>query len=376
MNNVVKFLSELVALPSVNPACAKPGDPLAGEQRVAEFLAASAAHAGLEIEFREASPNRANLLATLRPTGKAKRRVLLAPHMDTVPAADPIQFKPKLANGRLYGRGACDTKGSVAAMFVALSGLAKAGARPKETEIVLTALVDEEIGQTGSRALAKDGLKADLAIVGEPTLLKVVTAHKGDLWIRLVTHGLAAHGANPHLGRNAVHTMARIITLLETEYAAKLRERPHPLLGCGTINIGTIHGGVQPNIVPDRCQIDIDRRTLPGETERGVHRDILALLRREGLRAELLDAKGAPCLPMETSADLPLVRQMLAAAKQREPLGVQYFCDASVFSCAGIPSVVFGPGSIAQAHTRDEWIAVEQLERGVRFLDRFLRALP
>src|SRR5438105_654566 len=158
-------------------------------------------------------------------------------------------------NGKIFGRGACDTKGSVAAMMTALCELAQGGRRPKETEIVFAGLVDEENGQAGSRALASSGLKADLAIVGEPTRLRAVTAHKGSLWLQLETRGKSAHGARPELGRNAIHQMARIVDVLETEYAKLLRRRRHGLLGHPTVSVGVIQGGTQANIVPDHCSI-------------------------------------------------------------------------------------------------------------------------
>jgi acetylornithine deacetylase/succinyl-diaminopimelate desuccinylase-like protein len=342
---------------------------------VAEFLASVGARAGLDIEFRPALPQRPNLLVRLAPQGPVRRRVLLAPHLDTVNGADG-QFQPRLKAGRLHGRGACDTKGSVAAMFSALCTVATQGRRPQATEILFAGLVDEENAQCGSRALVASGLKADLAIVGEPTRLKVVTAHKGSLWLRLETQGRSAHGALPELGRNAVHAMARVVDALESRYAARLKRRRHSLLGQPTISVGAIQGGTQPNIVPDHCWILLDRRTLPGETLQGVQREMLAFLRGQGLAASFADAKPIACEPMETDPRLPLVREFLACAGQRQPAGVHYFCDASVLSQAGIPSVVFGPGDIAQAHTTDEWISVGSLERAQALLARFLRSLP
>jgi acetylornithine deacetylase/succinyl-diaminopimelate desuccinylase-like protein len=215
-----------------------------------------------------------------------------------------------------------------------------------------------------------------LAVVGEPTRLKVVTAHKGSLWLQLATHGRAAHGATPQLGKNAVHEMARVVEVLETVYAAQLRKRKHPLLGAGTVNVGKISGGTQPNIVPDACVISIDRRTLPGETEAKVKGEIAALLKAKKLGATISSAKAVPALPLETNPKLPLVRQFFRSVGQARPAGVDYFCDASVLSAAGIPSVVFGPGDIAQAHTADEWIALAELERGKNLLLRFLNSLP
>lgn len=366
---------ELVALPSVNPAFLPPKHPRAGEQRVTEFLGATAAQAGLDVSFQPVLPGRANLLARLTPPGKPRRRILLAPHLDTVNGTDD-QFTPRIQNGKLFGRGACDTKGSVAAMMSALCNLALDGKRPQATEILFTGLVDEEEAQTGSRALAESGLKADLAIVGEATNLQVVTAHKGSLWLRLETRGRSAHGSRPELGKNAVVEMARVVELLEGNYASLLRRRQHPLLGRATVNVGAIAGGSQPNIVPDHCYILVDRRTLPGESEASVRHELRALLRKHRLQATLASNKPVPCLPLETNPKLPLIRELMSFVGQERPAGVVYFCDASVLSQGGIPSVVFGPGDIAQAHTADEWIALSQLERATDILKNYLASLP
>jgi acetylornithine deacetylase/succinyl-diaminopimelate desuccinylase-like protein len=374
MSSTEKLLRELIALPSVNPAFLPAGDPRAGEQRVADFVAATAAHAGLDVEFRPVAPQRANILARLTPRNRVRRRILLAPHLDTVNGTDQ-QFTPLKRGGKIFGRGACDTKGCVAAMLGVLCELARSGSRFADTEITFAGLVDEENAQLGSRKLAGSGTKADLAIVGEPTQLKVVTAHKGDLWLKLETHGRAAHGSRPELGSNAVHTMARVVQLLETEYARQLRRKRHPVLGHATINVGAISGGTQPNIVPARCEILVDRRTLPGETERGVWREIETLLRRHGLKAPIANERLAPCLPLDTDPTLPLVASFLRSAGQPKPAGVNYFCDASILAQKGIPSVVFGPGDIAHAHTADEWISVASLDRAQVMLSKFLREL-
>jgi acetylornithine deacetylase/succinyl-diaminopimelate desuccinylase-like protein len=261
-------------------------------------------------------------------------------------------------------------------MLCALCEIAAQGKRPTETEIMFLGLIDEEDGQAGSRAVARSGLKADLAIVGEPTCLRVVTAHKGSIWMRLETRGKSAHGSRPELGRNAVLEMARIVVLLETEYAAQLARKRHPLLGTATVSVGTICGGAQTNIVPDQCTISVDRRTLPGESQASVWRETRSLLRRAGLRAQIGDDKQAPCLPLETNPALPLVAHFIRSTGQRRAAGVNYFCDAAVLAGAGIPSVAFGPGDIAQAHTADEWIALKSLERAYDLLVNFLRSLP
>jgi acetylornithine deacetylase len=371
-----KLLRELIALPSVNPAFLPAGDTHAGEQRVADFLAATAARAGLDIEFQKVSASRSNLLATLTPSGKVQQRILLAPHMDTVGVFSEDQFLPTKKGDGLYGRGACDTKGSVAAMLSALAVVAKRKQRPRETEIVFAGLVDEENAQTGSRALANSGLRANLAIVGEPTRLQIVTSHKGSLWLRFETHGKAAHGARPELGKNAVHEMARIVDLLQTDYATQIRRRKHRLLGRATVSVGSISGGRQPNIVPATCSASVDRRTLPGETENSVRAEIQALLRRKKLQAEISSDKTVPCLPLETNYQLPLVQKFFQVTRQKRPVGVDYFCDAAVLAHGGIPSIVFGPGDIAQAHSSDEWISVRSLQKATDILVQFLQSLP
>jgi acetylornithine deacetylase/succinyl-diaminopimelate desuccinylase-like protein len=376
MAKTEKLLSDLIALPSVNPAFLPGDNSRTGERRVADFLAASVAKAGLDVEFQKVLPGRSNLLARLTPSGKIRHRILLAPHLDTVNVASEQQFVPRKTGGRIYGRGACDTKGSVASFIQALCELAASKQRPRETEIVFAGLVDEEQGQAGSRALASSGLKADLAIVGEPTKLLVATAHKGSVWLRIETHGKSAHAATPHVGRNAVHAMSRIVDAIETDYAIQLRRRRHPLLGCETVSVGTISGGTQTNIVPDRCVIGVDRRTLPGETEATTRRSLAVFLRARKFQAKVLNEKLALCPPMETDARLPLVRQFLRSVRQTKSTGVDYFCDAAVLAAAGIPSVIFGPGDIAQAHTADEWISLSSLERAKEMLLRFLSSLP
>lgn len=371
-----KLLRELIALPSVNPAFLPPNDPRAGEGRMADCIASMARRGGLDVRFQRVMPGRSNVLASLSSGKSVKQRILLAPHLDTVNVVDDKQFVPKSVRGRIYGRGACDTKGSVAVMLTALLALAKSGARPAQTEIVFAGLVDEENAQSGSRALAASGYRANLAIVGEATRLKIITAHKGSMWMRLETRGKAAHGSCPHLGKNAVQEMARIVDLVQTEYAAQLNKRRHALLGPATISVGVIRGGSQPNIVPASCVAGVDRRTVPGETEQSACAELAAFLKRRGLRAEITSEKTGICLPMETDASLPLVRQFLQSAGQKTPAGVDYFCDASILSAGGIPSIVFGPGDIAQAHTADEWIALKSLQRATAMLAKYFRSLP
>lgn len=372
-----KLLRELIALPSVNPAFMPDQTDWIGEHRVSELLAHWAERLGLEIEFQKVLPHRSNLLARLIPSGgKPKQRILLAPHMDTVGVVNESKFKPVLRGDRLFGRGACDTKGSVAAMFSALLQIAESGTRPVETEITFLALIDEENGQAGSRKFAASRKKANLAIVGEPTRNRLVTAHKGGFWLRLTTAGKAAHGAAPHLGRNAVHEMAKAVDLIESKYAKALKRKRHQLLGNPTVNVGVMRGGRQPNIVPDHCEVLIDRRTLPGETEKIVRGELNELFRARGLKVVITNAKDTVLDALETDPAMPLVAQFLRSLRQKEPFGVDFFCDAAPLAAGGIPSVVFGPGDIAQAHTEDEWISIKSLNRATEQLKKYLRSLP
>lgn len=376
MSKVVRLLAELIAIPSVNPAFLPAAHPHAGEKQVAEFIANGASRAGLAVAWQRVLPQRSNVLVRLRPTGKIRQRILLAPHLDTVNVARETQFKPVRRHGRIYGRGACDTKGSVAVMLQALLDLAAAAQRPQTTEIIFVGLVDEESGQSGSRYLAAKKIRADLAIVGEPTRLAVATAHKGSVWLEVATRGRAAHGSTPWHGVNAIQTMAEVTQALANRYAAQLKKKSHRLLGSGTINIGTIHGGVQPNIVPDFCRVGVDRRTLPGESEAWTRQNLAAFLKAAGLAAKVGNVKLKLCPALETDPRDPLVRQFLRLNRQQQAVGLNYFCDAAVLAGGGIPSVVFGPGDIAQAHTADEWITVAQLEQGRAKLLRFLKSLP
>ena len=374
MNAVTRLLRDLVAIPSINPSFLPDDKERTGEEAVAGHLIDIARKHGLDISRQPVLPGRRNLLVRLKPAGKVRQRILLAPHMDVVPAEDS-QFKPRIRNGRLYGRGACDTKGCVATYFHVLCQLARQKQRPQHTEIIFVGLVDEEHMQSGSRAYAIKGPKADLAIVGEPTRLQVVTAHKGDLWWQLKVTGKAAHGATPHLGTSAIHRMSSIVDALLTDYAASLGKRRHPLLGSPTINIGVIRGGTQPNIVPEACTIDIDRRTIPGETEASVRKEIQAATRRHRLKIDFLDLRGVPCDPLETDPGLPLVRQLMKAAGRRKTTGEDFFTDASPIAGGGTPAVLYGPGDIAPAHTAGEWVELAQVDKAVAALKRFLEGL-
>ena len=372
MNSIARLLCELIEIPSVNPDLCKDSPEITGEGRIAQFLAEKGEAAGLETSRQEVFPGRENLLVRLPARGKMERKFILAPHLDTVPVKSPEQLKAVVKENRIYGRGACDTKGCVATYFHVLLDLATSGNLPAGTEVLFVGLVDEEFNQMGSRKFAESDEKGDLAIVGEPTELEVITAHKGNLWLELSVEGRAAHGAEPQQGDNAVHTMAKVVDALLTTYAKELTQRTHSVLGSPTINIGSIRGGTQPNIVPDSCTIQIDRRTIPGETTESVLAGMEEALVKHGLeKGTFVEMRGVPCPPLETNPELDYVQQLLTCTGRTRTSGVNYFSDASPISMGGTPALLFGPGSIDQAHRDREWINWRQLELAAGMLKCF-----
>lgn len=374
LSSIHRLLCELVEIPSINPRLLPDREDLTGEARVADFLAEEAKKLGISARKMRVLPGRSNLLLRLRPPGKVRQRVLLTPHLDVVPAEEK-DFKATIKNGNLHGRGACDTKGSVASFFSAFAQIAQNGPRPKNTEIVFVGLVDEEFGQAGSRMLAQKGPKGDLAIAGEPTKLKVVSAHKGNLWIRLSTQGKAAHGSTPENGKNAIEAMTAVLQCLYSDYSKILAQKSHPLLGSPSLSIGRIKGGTQPNVIPNHCEIDLDRRTLPSETPASVKKELVEILAAKGLAPKYSNARDASCPALETDPSLPLAQSFLKAAKRRKSHGVPYFTDASPIAMGGTPALVYGPGNIAQAHSKDEWVPLKEVEDCRDAVYRFLKDL-
>jgi acetylornithine deacetylase/succinyl-diaminopimelate desuccinylase family protein len=373
MNSCIGLLKELVAIPSINPMGKAPASGNYGENDIAYFVADTMKGSGIDVELYDVSPNRPNVVGFI--DGHADRTLMLEAHLDTVFAdgmtIDP--FMPTIANGKLYGRGSCDTKGSLAAFLHAVCSLANEGKKPTYN-IILAAVADEEFGFTGAEALLARGLKADGAIVGEPTELHIVRAHKGVLRWKLRTTGIAAHSAYPFRGRSAVYAMARVIMRLE-EYAGMLEgQKPHPLLGTPTMNVGTIVGGEVVNAVPDKCVIEIDRRMLPGETDA----DVLRLVREAlaGLGDWEFEPPYLSVAGMEVGEQAEIVSILSQAVKHYcgdvIVESAHYATDAGHYNRAGIPSIVFGPGNIAQAHTAGEYIELAQLEQAAMIVTRML----
>ncbi|RUL88519.1 M20 family peptidase [Tautonia sociabilis] len=350
-----------------------PDAPPFFEGRVSDYLEAFFRDLGVPFERRTVSPGRDNLIARYEPPGRPRRTLLWDAHQDTVPVEGMTiePFLPSVEGGRVYGRGACDVKGGMASMLAAFARLVRE--RPAGScRVLLACTVDEEYTHTGSSALADQGLAVDLAIVAEPTMLDVVTAHKGAVRWKVITEGVACHSSRPQDGVNAIYRMAPVLASLE-RFAARLPGlRTDPILGPPSLSVGRIEGGQSVNVVPDWCAIDLDRRVIPGEDVDGVRSELRQALEAD-LGPEHSFAFSEPWVRMPSLSPqcsrgwVEPVRSALADALGSPPreAAVPYGTDAGPLAAAGIPALVLGPGDIAQAHTKDEWIEVDQLERAV-----------
>ncbi len=373
---VARLLQDLIAIPSVNP-CFSDGK---GEKEIADFVAEYARKAGLEVHRQPVLEGRENVLVGI--IGSKDRTILLETHMDTVTAEGMTiePFNPQIKDGKIFGRGACDAKASLAAMLQALVEIARRGS-PGKT-IWLAAVVDEENGFNGVQQLLSSGLKADYAIVGEPTSLNIVIAHKGTVRGTITTRGVSAHSSQPEKGSNAIMHMARVLTALE-RYDAELRMRLHPLVGSPTLTVTMIQGGRGANLVPDFCQVKVDRRTLPNEDPLAAWDDLKRFLQSQPELLDLTLEVEEPELVnwgMELSEDSLAVRQVLAACQQvglqPQIVGVRYTSDASFLMRNGIPALLFGPGNIEQAHTAEEWVEIEQVVIAQKVFETLASLLP
>lgn len=421
MLDPIQTLCELVAIPSVNPMGRPCADDEPMEARLTDRLEEVFKGLGIPSVRQTAEPGRDNLLAVIGPVPThdgTEPLFLFEAHQDTVPVTGMTvpPFVPEIRQGRLFGRGACDVKGGMAAMLAALARLHQE--RPKRMPtLVLACTVNEEFGFTGATALAGlwaeeqdaftrrrgdaeggEGKRNDLrvsasppaavfsrrpdyAIVAEPTELQVVVAHKGVIRWRCSARGRAAHSAVPSAGENAIYRMGRALVAIE-EYARDVVGTlgTHPLCGPATLSVGTIAGGVSVNTVPDACAIEIDRRTVPGEDHEAARQHLISHLERAaGLSFTLEhDAPFLLALSLADEHNRTLGERLAAAASGLvdpcRAVGVPYGTDAAAFAAAGVPTVVFGPGSIAQAHTADEWIALDQVEKAAEIYYRFVKS--
>ncbi|HEY6874730.1 MAG TPA: M20 family metallopeptidase [Candidatus Dormibacteraeota bacterium] len=365
------ILERLVRIPSVT------GEEAAAAAAFADMCR----EAGLDVELQQAAPNRPNVIARWR-VGRVPH-VLLTGHIDTVPAGEGWKRNPfgaEVDAGRLYGRGACDMKAGLAAMLGAVAALRKRGEEPGG-DVTIAAAVGEEEDSTGTRALVAGGIRADRAVLAEPTAMHLVTANRGLLNYRIVVKGQSVHASAPALGRNAVTAAARIALELEAENS-ELQQRKHPVFGAPSLTVGTMHGGTRPYVVPDRCEIEVDRRLNPGETAQQVEREIADAIGRARRDLPWIEADviaGPDYIPFEVARDSDLVQAMEAAMRaggvNPEISSWRAASDAGfLVHGAGIPCVLFGPGDIEQAaHRPDEWVALEDLDAAQRVFEHLIR---
>jgi acetylornithine deacetylase/succinyl-diaminopimelate desuccinylase family protein len=379
MTDPLPLLKDLISIPSVNPMGRDVSGPEFFEGRLTEYLVQHLSRLGVPYEVIETVPGRANVLARLESPG-ATKTVLLDAHQDTVPVDGMTisPFDPVEQDGRVYGRGSCDVKGGLASMLAAFTRLATE--RPAGlSNVVLSCTCDEEATSLGINHLVGSWTgkkppgklcpqRPDMAIVAEPTELNIVVAHRGATRWKLQTTGRACHSSRPSEGINAIYRMARVLKCLE-EFAEWLPgSRPaHRLCGPATLSVGLISGGSSVNVVPDACVIEIDRRVIPGEDNLQVQAEIASYL-KERLNFDLIHGEpycSSPPLGDDLNGELAkrLGQSIAAVVGPRQVIGVPFGTHASRIAKIGIPSVVFGPGNIAQAHTKDEWIDIAQLRQ-------------
>ncbi len=359
-----KTLSDLVSVNSVNPAYAG-GRP---ESEIQDYVKAFFLSHGLDTDVQPVMPGRANVIARLKGRNGAPPIVFEA-HSDTVGVEGmDAPFHPEIRNGRMYGRGTCDTKAGLAAMMWAVADLRKSGIVPK-SEVWVVSAVDEEHSYQGVLRL-RENLRAAAAVVAEPTEMRLVVASKGCVRARIRVHGRAAHSSKPELGVNAITQMARLLGELENE-CVKLAARRHRFVGIPTMSVGLIEGGTQVNMVPAACEIVFDRRLIPGEDPDAVvagYRSMLAGFQNgnSNLRIEMEDPM-VKDWPLDTPVSASIVecvsRILRFSGLDPAPCGVPFGSDASKLAQVDIPSIILGPGSIDHAHAREEHVELEQVEK-------------
>ena len=362
---IVGLLKDMVATNSVNPTVGRGLGESAVSNLIFDRLASIG---GLEVRRQSVADGRSNVIAILRGSGGG-RSLMLNGHMDTV-GIDGMTiepFKPFVENGMLHGRGACDMKGALAAMIGAVRSLLDSRLKLRG-DLVFSAVVDEEYKSLGIKKLVEE-YRADAAVVGEPTEMKVATAHKGFVWIEVETKGKAAHGAVPEKGVDAIVHAAKVVSRLE-KLQEKLEARVHPLLGTPKIHTSTIQGGADWSIVPEHCVLRLERRTLPGESTASVIGEIEETL--QSIKKETIDFSATArspydMPPLEIAQAQPIVRllqQALAETTGRGTpiIGVPYWTDGALLSkLASIPTCIFGPGDIGVAHSANEYVSVQDV---------------
>jgi acetylornithine deacetylase len=367
----VALTASLVAIDSRNPSLVPDGP---GELACATHLAGVLHAWGFAVSLQEIAPGRANVIARIGPTGRTP--LILNGHLDVVgvDGMSHAPFVPEVRDGNLFGRGSTDMKGGVAAMCVAAARAAARGSLA--SEIIVTAVCDEEYESIGTRALLAQGLRATGAIITEPTRMAIAPAHKGFAWIEVVLHGRAAHGSRYDVGIDANRHAGLLLAALDQYERDVLTSRVHPLLGRASLHASSIAGGTGWSTYAERCALRLERRTLPGESGEQALADIRALCdtlaaSRPDFRADVALVCAQP--PLDLDGEAPLIASMRAActAAGVAPTiaGLSCWTDAALFAEAGIPALCFGPGDISRAHSATEWVEIADLERATAILE-------
>ena len=375
--DAVALTRALVAVDSRNPSLAPDGP---GEGECAELLAHVLAEWGFEVALQDSGGGRPNVIARIGGAGTG-RSLLLNGHLDTVgvDGMSHAPFEPAVSGGRLFGRGSADMKGGIAAMCAAAARAARAGhssGRGLPGQVIVTAVTDEEYRSQGTAAVLAAGIRADAAIVTEPTRLAICPAHRGFVWLELIVHGHAAHGSRYDLGVDAITLASLVIAELDAYQRDVLAMREHPLLGRPSLHASIIDGGIGLSTYPDRCTVQFERRTITGERPEDFAVEVHAAIARVRARRPELSAAvqlGFAQGPNDVAESHPIVRALLAAlAAQTLPApieGLSCWTDAALLSAAGIPAICFGPGDIGLAHAAEEYVAVRDIEQATATLE-------
>lgn len=372
-----ELTAKLVAIDSRNPTFV-PDAP--GEHQAAFFLADLLANWGFDVSKQEVVAGRFNVLARAGRASPGARSLMLNGHLDIVGVDGMTHppFDPRVANGRLYGRGSADMKSGIAAMCVAARD---AVARGIDGEVIIALVIDEEYESLGTRALIASGIRADAAVITEPTRLALCPAHRGFVWLRLDVHGRAAHGSRYDIGVDAITNAALIIAELDRFQGESLHERTHPLLGRGSLHMSLISGGSGLSTYPELCSLELERRTLPGETEQTFLKEVAAAI--EMVRETHPDLKVDVSVttsqgPSDVATDEPVMQAMSDALRQEQlpPRieGLSAWTDAALLNAAGVPAICFGPGDIALAHSATEFVLLAEIDAATRVLSRFVHS--
>ena len=368
--DAVALLRQLVRIDSRNPSLVS-GAP--GEGAIGRYLAAVLSAWGFRVELQEAAPGRSNVVACIGP-GRGPS-LMFNGHLDVVDSSGMTHapFDATTLDGRLYGRGSSDMKGGVAAMCAA----AARASDQLQGDVLVAAVVDEEFASLGTRTMIERGVRAAAAIVTEPTGLAIAPAHRGFVWMELTFHGRAAHGSRYDLGVDAITHAAAVLQELEVLQRDVLCQRTHQLLGHASLHASTIGGGTGWSTYPDRCVLQVERRTLPGESPDEVVAQFTAACDHARALHPALNVRMRHVLtqaPSDVAVDAPVVRALaaaLAAEGEAAPVrGVSAWTDAALLNAAGIPAICFGPGDMSLAHADEEYIELAEVERATRVLTR------